>query len=214
MHVDRLQEVVAEAATRNVSAFSRFLKVAAHCNATIVNFTKVGNDAQVPRTTVYEYFDILKDTRIVHELPAWRSGRSRKPIASSKWYFFDVGVAGWLQGRAIRPGTPEFGEGFETWLFHELRVWCDYASGAPLHHWRSTSGFEVDFLIDERIAVEAKATENVSPQDLRSLRAITEEARFARRYCVCLEPRRRRVDGIDIVPATDFITELWERGLR
>ena len=110
----------------------------------------------------------------------------------------------------IRRGTPEFGSGFETWLFHELLVWRDYLSGASLEHWRSTSGLEVDFLIDGRIAVGAKAADNVSPQDLRGLRAIQEEGRIARRYCVCLEPRRRRVDGIDIVPAVEFITELWE----
>jgi hypothetical protein len=32
--------------------------VAAHCNGTIVNFTNVASDAQVARTTVYEYFEI------------------------------------------------------------------------------------------------------------------------------------------------------------
>jgi hypothetical protein len=42
----------------NVPTFSRFLKVAAHCNGTIVNFTNVASDAQVARTTVYEYFEI------------------------------------------------------------------------------------------------------------------------------------------------------------
>jgi len=66
------QEIVAEGATRNVPAFSRFLKVAAFCNGTIVNFTNVANDAQVKRTTVYEYFEILKDTLILHELPPWK----------------------------------------------------------------------------------------------------------------------------------------------
>src|SRR5207247_5755485 len=63
------QEIVAEGATRNVPAFSRSLKVAALCNGTIVNFTNVASDAQVARTTVYEYFEILKDTLILHELP-------------------------------------------------------------------------------------------------------------------------------------------------
>ena len=38
------QEIVAEGATRNIPAFSRFLKVAALCNATIVNFTNVANE--------------------------------------------------------------------------------------------------------------------------------------------------------------------------
>ncbi|MGH7818555.1 MAG: ATP-binding protein, partial [Candidatus Binatia bacterium] len=110
------QEVVAEGATRNVEAFSRFLKVAAFCNGTIVNFTEVANDAQVPRTTVYEYFEILKDTLLLHELPAWRESRKRKPLVSSKYYFFDSGVVSALQGREVRAGTPEFGEALETSL--------------------------------------------------------------------------------------------------
>ena len=66
------EEVVAEGATRNVPAFSRFLRVAALSNATIVNFTNLASDAQVARTTVYEYFEILRDTLILRELPAWR----------------------------------------------------------------------------------------------------------------------------------------------
>src|SRR3990172_6840368 len=92
------QEIGAEGATRNVPAFSRFLRVAAHRNATLVNFSNVANDAQVPRTTVHEYFEILRDTLILHEVPAWRFSKKRKPIASSKYYFFDVGVASALQG--------------------------------------------------------------------------------------------------------------------
>jgi len=78
------QEIIAEGVTRNVPAFSRFLKVAALCNGTVVNFTNVSNDAQVPRTTVYEYFQILKDTLLLYELPAWRKSRKRKPLTSSK----------------------------------------------------------------------------------------------------------------------------------
>lgn len=88
------QEIVAEGATRNIAAFSRLLKVAAFCNATIVNFTNVATDAQVPRTTVYEYFEILKDTLVLYELPGWRETKKRKPLASSKYYFFDIGVGG------------------------------------------------------------------------------------------------------------------------
>jgi len=162
------QEIVAEGVTRNVPAFSRFLKVAALCNGTIVNFTNVANDAQVPRTTVYEYFEILKDTLVLHELPAWRKTKTRKPLASSKFYFFDVGVVATLQGRTFRPGTPEFGEAVETLLMHELLSYRDYTSGEALGYWRSTSGFEVDFIIGDHTAVEVKAKKTVSAQDVKS----------------------------------------------
>ena len=203
------QEVVAEGATRNVPAFSRFLKVAALCNGTIVNFTNVANDAQVARTTVYEYFEILKDTLVLYELPAWRKTKTRKPLASSKYYFFDVGVVGSLQGRAFRPGTPEFGEAFETFLMHELVSHRDYVSGETLNYWRSTSGFEVDFIIGDHTAVEVKAKESVSPQDLKSLRALAEEKKLKLYLCVCLEARTRKTQEIVILPFRKFLEALW-----
>ena len=203
------QEIVAEGLIRNISAFSRFLKVAAFCNGTIVNFTSVANDAQVARTTVYEYFEVLKDTLIVYELPAWKKSKKRKPLASSKYYFFDVGIVGELQGRKFKPGTPELGEAFETYMMHELTSYSDYRSGEPLSYWRTTSGFEVDFIIGDQTAVEVKAKENISAQDIKSLKALTEERRLKRYLCVCLEPRMRKLDNIIILPYTHFLEALW-----
>jgi predicted AAA+ superfamily ATPase len=208
------QEIVAEGATRNVPAFSRFLKVAAFCNGTIVNFTKVANDAQVKRTTVYEYFEILKDTLVLYELPAWRKTRKRKPLASSKYYFFDVGVVSSLQGRRFCPGTPEFGEALETYLMHELTSHSDYVSQEPLSYWRSTTGFEVDFILGDHTAIEVKAKENVSLQDLRSLRALAEEKQLKRYLCVSLEPRARKIDGVSILPIREFLEALWNEEFR
>ncbi len=205
------QEIVAEGSTRNIPAFSRFLKVAALCNGTVVNFTNVSNDAQVPRTTVYEYFEILKDTLLLYELPAWRKSKKRKPLTSSKYYFFDVGVVATLQGREFRPGTPEFGEAFETYLMHELVSYGDYVSGEPLSYWRSTSGFEVDFILGDHTAVEVKAKENLSTHDLKSLRALAEEKKLKRYLCVSLESRRRNLDPLTLLPLREFLEALWSR---
>lgn len=203
------QEIVAEGVTRNIPAFSRFLRVAALCNGTIVNFTNLANDAQVARTTVYEYFEILKDTLVLHELPAWRKSKKRKPLASSKYYFFDVGVVAALQGREFRPGTPEFGEAFETYFMHELLSYGDYVSGEPLSYWRSTSGFEVDFIIGDHTAVELKAKENLSPRDVKPLLALAEEKNLKRYLCVSLEPRPRKIEGVTALPFREFLDKLW-----
>lgn len=204
------QEIAAEGATRNAPAFSRFLRVAALCNATLVNFTAVASDAQVPRTTVYEYFDILRDTLLLHEVPAWKGSVKRKPLVSSKYYFFDVGVASALQGRRVSQGTPEFGAALETWLLHELVCHRDYVSGEAIGYWRSTSGFEVDFILGDHTAIEVKAKENVSARDLRSLRALAEERKLKRYVCVSLEPRAREVEGIRILPYRAFLESLWD----
>jgi predicted AAA+ superfamily ATPase len=203
------QEIMAEGATRNVPAFSRFLRVAALCNATVVNFTQVASDAQVARTTVYEYFEILRDTLILHELPAWTASRTRKPLVSSKYYFFDVGVVSSLQGRLVSRGTPEFGAAFETYLLHELVCHRDYAGGSAISHWRSASGYEVDFVLDDHTAIEVKAKANVAPRELRSLHALAEEKKVKRALCVSLEPRRREASGITILPWREFLDALW-----
>ena len=145
---------------------------------------------------------------MLHELPAWRKSRKRKPVASSKYYFFDVGVLATLQGRPFRPGTPEYGEALETFMLHELACYRDYRSGEPLSYWRSTSGFEVDFILGDHTAVEVKAKPNVSAGDLKSLRALAQEDKLKRFVCVSLEPRPRRLD-VEILPLTHFLEALW-----
>jgi predicted AAA+ superfamily ATPase len=208
------EEIIAEGATRNIPAFSRFLKVAALSSGTMVNFTNIASDAQVPRTTVHEYFEILRDTLFLHEIPAWRKSLKRKPIRTSKYYFFDVGVVGHLQGRRPVPRTREFGEAFETLIMHELVSWRDYRSGDAVCYWRSASGYEVDFILGDHTAIEVKAKENVSADDMRSLRAIAEEKKLKRYLCVSLEPRPRRVDGVTVLPYREFLTSLWSGQYR
>jgi predicted AAA+ superfamily ATPase len=45
------EEIAAEALTRNLPAFARFLQTAATANARMLSYTNVANDAQVPRQT-------------------------------------------------------------------------------------------------------------------------------------------------------------------
>jgi predicted AAA+ superfamily ATPase len=204
------EEIADEGLTRNVPAFSRFLTVAALCSGKIINYTKIANDAQVARSTVQEYFEILKDTLIAHELPAWGKSQKRKPIGTSKFYLFDGGVARVLQDRSlIRTGSPEFGEAFEAYVFHELKAFADYHQIDKLHYWRSISGLEVDFILDDETAIEVKASKNISGQDLKNLKALREEKKLKNYIVVCCEKEKRIVDGIKIVPWQIFLEELW-----
>jgi len=205
------EEIAAEALTRNIPAFSRFLTVAALCNSRLINYAGISNDAQVAASTVREYFSVLRDTLIGWELPAFKQTVKRKPLSTSKLYFFDIGVVRSLQGLGkLTLGARGTGEAFETFLHHELRSWCNYRGGRRLHYWRSKSGFEVDFILDERIAIEAKAKATIGPRDLRGLRALREEGLLDHFIVVCLEQRERQVDGIRITPWWKFFKELWQ----
>jgi predicted AAA+ superfamily ATPase len=118
------------------------------------------------------------------------------------------------QRREFRPHTPEYREALETCLMHELVCYRDYVSGEPLAYWRSTSGFEVDFLIGDHTAIEVKAAVNVSARDLKPLQALAEERRFKHLVCVSLESRPRRVGGIEILPWQEFFERLWSGDFR
>jgi predicted AAA+ superfamily ATPase len=123
-------------------------------------------------------------------------------------------VVTWCRRTKHRSGlsarSPEFGEAFETYLFHELSSWIDYNQPVPLAYWRSTSNFEVDFVPGDQTAIEVKAKNPVAERDLRGLRALREEGLLKHHVMVCLESRPRRVDGIEILPWKDFLDRLWD----
>jgi uncharacterized protein len=208
------EEIVAEALTRKIDAFSRFLQVAALSNGQLVNHTNISNDAQVPRTTVIEYFGVLIDTLFATYLEPWKKTKKRKSLSTSKFYFFDNGIIGQLQERGkIKKKSPAFGEAFETYIYHELKSYIDCTSPRPLNYWRSTSHFEVDFIFDNRIAIEVKGKAQISQKDLSGLRAIREEDILEEYIVVCLETEEKRTsDGITILPWELFITKLWSGG--
>ena len=207
------EEVAAQALVRNIGAFGRFLTVAALAHGEMVNFVNLASDSQVPPSTVREYYAILKDTFIAHELPAFAQTAKRKAITTAKYYLFDIGLARHLQGRAgLAPGTPEYGSAFQSYVFQEIKAYCDYHRLQTPRYWRSKSGFEVDFVF-ERVAVETKAKAVVGARDLRGLRALREEGVFEHYILASMEPRGRLVDGIRILPWQVFIDELWDGAL-
>ena len=187
------EEIRAEGLTRSIENFSRFLTVAATCNGEQLNYTAVGSDAGVP------------------PLPAYRKTVKRKPVATSKFYFFDVGVANTLLKRSeIVPGSETFGKALEHLIFLEIRAMLDYARGdAPFTYWRSLSGAEVDFLVGDRVAIEVKAKDRVTRRDQSGLHALAEDIGLDRKLIVCNEPRRRWDDTVEIVPIEEFLSDLW-----
>jgi predicted AAA+ superfamily ATPase len=85
--------------------------------------------------------------------------------------------------RTLERNSADFGEAFETYICHELRSYFDYvhAGRLELNYWRSTSAFEVDFILAHKTAIEVKASQNVPLKMLRGLKALQKE-KFARRH--------------------------------
>jgi uncharacterized protein len=205
------EEIMAEGLIRKLPPFSRFLRSIALSSGEMINFARLASDCQVPPSTVTEYVGLLEDTLVGFTVPAWVESRRRKAIRTGKFYLFDPGVTHVMAGtHALDRNSDLYGRSFEQFIAMELRAWLSYQRDRrPLTYWRSTHGFEVDFLVGSDTAVEVKATKNVSPRDLRGLSALEEEGVFERLLLVSQDPvafRRGRIHGLHWEA---FLTALW-----
>ena len=205
------EEVLAEALTRNLPAFQRFLEAAALSNGQIVNAATIAREIGVAANTVRSYFELLVDTLVATWVPSWTKRAKRRVIQAPRFYFFDVGIVNELTRRGpLSPGSMDFGFAFEHFMLMELRAHHAYAgrgNGLPVSYWRTASGIEVDFILgDAEIAIEVKVSDRPTADHLKGLRAWREEHPKSRCILVCRAPRARQAeDGIEILPWQEFL---------
>lgn len=205
------EEIQAEGFVRKLPQFSRFLKTAALSNAQQLNFAHVANDAQVPATTVREYYQILVDTLLGFMLEPWTHSTVRKAISTAKFYFFDVGVVHTMaQTQTLDRNSDLYGMAFEHWVAMELRAYLSYSrKNQPLRYWRSAHQHEVDFVVGEHTAIEVKATRSISDKNLRGLKALAEEKVFQNYYLVSQDPIEAKSGLVHCVHWKTFMEMLW-----
>ncbi len=210
------EEIKAEALTRRIGAFARFLEVAARQNGQVTNVSGIARDAQVARQTVDGYFQILIDTLIGAWLPAWKLKRATKQVRHPKFFFFDPGVCRALSERLPYPPTEEeAGFLFETWILGELRAYLSYSRlGYPPHYWSSHDGVEVDFLLETAggfVALEVKSASRWRGAFNRGLARLRDELGRGRVRClgVYTGERETECDGIRVLPWLEFLKRLW-----
>lgn len=205
-------EIITEARIRNITSFSRFLEAAAFSNGEMVNYSNIAADCGVSSPTVREYFQILEDTLTGHFLPSFQKNPKRRVINAPRFYFFDVGIAGYLIKRGrIDYGSEAFGKAFEHFIYQEIIAHSHYSDlNYPICYWRTTSQLEVDFILgDHETAIEVKSTNMVNPRHLKGLKSFSEEYNVKRSIVVSTDPHPRRIDDIMILPWKMFLEELW-----
>ena len=146
------EEVAAEALTRNLEPFARFLRTAAQHHAQVLNVENISRECAVKRRTVDNYFGIIEDTLLGRRLPAIQFGRVTKEVAHPKFYFFDAGVARAASGW-IREDMPDAWRGFslETIVLNELRARGSFMKKEKeIYHYGVNGGWDVDFIVETK----------------------------------------------------------------
>ena len=211
-----LQEIKAEALTRNLNTFTRFMEVAALSNGEILNYNNIASECGVSAPTVKEYFSILEETLVGYIIPAFTKNVKRRVTQSPKFYYFDVGVANFLLKRtALSPGSPEFGHAFEHFIIQELIAYIGYFRPLQnLSYWRTSSGYEVDAIIgNAEVAIEIKSSGEVQSHHTKGLKAFSEEFPDCRLTLVSLDKYPHRINNIEVYPVSEFLKRLWNGDL-
>ncbi|MBI3013246.1 MAG: ATP-binding protein [Elusimicrobia bacterium] len=207
------EEVFAEGLARNIPAFSRFFDSLGYSHGELTNYSNIARDCGIDAKTVREYYQILMDTLLGIMVEPFKRRQSRDVITkASKFYLFDVGVAGILSKRFIpeERGT-EFGKAFEHFILMELRAYSSYKNRLfEIHFWRTKSGQEVDFILGNgEIAIEVKGTNRVDSTELRGLQKFMEDYHPKKAIIVCNEKEPRNHRSIHIMPWRIFLSNLW-----
>lgn len=207
------EEVFAEGLTRNIPAFSRFFDAFGYSHGEMTNYCNIARECGVDSKTVKEYYQILIDTLLAIRVEPYKKRQSRQVITkASKYYMFDVGVAGFLTKRHIAEQKgEEFGKAFEHFLLMEIVAYRSYAGkDFSVNFWRTKSGLEVDFVLGKgEIAIEIKGSSHVDKRDIYGLNVFTEAFSPKKGILVCNEKEKRAHGKIAIVPWELFLHELW-----
>ncbi len=208
------EEIQAEALTKNIEGFGRFLRIAAAKNGEFVDFAKLGAQAAITQKTASRFFEILEDTLIIRRIDAYAKSDLRRLVKHPRYYFFDTGVLNGLLGN-YKVSDDRIGMLFETLMvnqIHDLAASLD----APVRFstYRTEGGAEVDLIVefeDRCFAVEFKASRRVGQQDLRGLKSFSEiVSGECEKFAVYQGSERQVMDGVTVLP----VREAMERFAR
>ena len=206
------EEIREDGEVRRLDAFERFMEVAAISDGEMLNYSNIASDCGVSVKTVQSYFQILYDTLIGYEIPAYMKAIKRKVVQAPKFYYFDVGLANYLMGRhSLKRGTDDYGHAFEHLVMQEIIAYKGYNDKKDgICYWRTYDKKEVDVIIgNAKVAIEIKSVEQVKTRHKAGLRAFKEEHPECRLILVSLEPVTRKAEDIEMIYVLDFFKMLW-----
>lgn len=205
------EEIQAEALTKNLEGFSRFIRIAATQTTRFLDLSKLASEAMVPRQSAVRYFEILEDTLIVQRCDAFAKSTRKRLIQHPRYFFFDVGVLNGLLGNFI-VSPDRTGALFEHFIFNQINEMASSNNEEiRISSYRTEHGAEVDFILETNrsvTAIEVKASRNISKNDLTGLKNFREfYGKKVRCIILYLGDAPKMIDDIEVLPWLTFFKE-------
>ncbi len=136
----------------SLSTFDRFVRACAARTGQLLNLANLARDVDITIPTAKSWLSVLEASFIVYLLRPYHSNLTKRLIKTPKLYFLDTGLACYLTGWSS-PATATAGAAagalIETWVVTEiLKSWWGTGLEAPLYHFRTKDGTEIDLLFE------------------------------------------------------------------
>lgn len=166
-----------------LSELPKLLSIFAARAGTLINFAEFSRTAAIPQTTLKRYITLLEAVFMIYLLPAWSGNLSKRLIKTPKLFLSDTGLLSYLIGfeaDKILQDPLSWGRMLENFVLLELLKQSSWSNfNLSLYHFRTSSGQEVDFVIersDGKLAgIEVKASAKVSASDFNHLQVFANE---------------------------------------
>lgn len=141
----------------------RLLRMTAHYNGQIINYSKIGDSLGLSHTSIMKYLDILEQTFIIKRLPVYEVNMKKRLVKSPKIYIRDIGLFNKLLNISDFNSLlshPGFGASWEAMVLENLQA---VFSDAEFYFFRTARGDEIDLIMkfkNKIIALETKATKS------------------------------------------------------
>ena len=207
------EEIQAEALTKNIEGFARFLKFAAISSSQFLDLQKLASQAQINHQTARRYFEILEDTLIAHRLEAFAKTTRTRLVQHPRYFFFDTGVLNGLLGN-FTVSDDRKGPLFETLVITQIihTIAAKDLMGIRLSSYRTEHNAEVDLIIEgpnSTTALEIKATRNIGVSDLTGLASFAKFYGKPHRAVIAYQgDRQLEVGGVEVWPWQKALAEL------
>lgn len=156
-------------AIESTDRFEQFTRLVAARTGQVLNSSGLSADLGIPVSTVRRWLGALERSFLVEQVPAFSRNAGHRVIKAPKLFMTDVALA---LAAAQEPQPTGFH--LENLVASDLMVWRDAAPGRLVHHWRTQSGQEVDFVVERNqrlVPVELKTATCIGDRDARHLRA-------------------------------------------
>ena len=156
--------------------FRKVMQTLALRTGNVLNQADVAKDSGISHPTTHRYIKLLEISNIIQRVPGFFSNRGKRVVKSPKIYFVDPALSIFLSGYFDEESLAharELGGYFETMVYLHVRALCEMMKPrAAVHYWRTTTGNEVDFVLEhgkKLMALEVKMTTNPTVRDIQNL---------------------------------------------